>query len=161
MSKPNTHDLPSRVMLTIAAIALIVMMTVVVADVLLRGVFNHPVRGAYDVVSFALLVMAMCGMAPVIAERSEILIDLIDHIAAPRFVRLLKRAAAFLGIGLFAFIGWSMVAPATDAWRYGDRSLELGIPLWVLWVISFVGIAGVFWGYVRQFVQSADEESAE
>jgi hypothetical protein len=35
-----------------------------------------------------------------------------------------------------------------DAWNYGDRSLELGMPVWVLWAIAFCGMLGVLWGSI-------------
>ena len=57
-------DRLTRAMHVIASAALGVMMLVVVADVILRAVFNTPVKGAYDVVSISLLVMTMFGMVP-------------------------------------------------------------------------------------------------
>ena len=55
-------------------------MIVVVTDVTLRFVFNIPVRGAYDIVSFALLIMVFFGIGPVIVAGKEIVMDLFDHI---------------------------------------------------------------------------------
>ncbi|MCA0870667.1 TRAP transporter small permease subunit [Seohaeicola saemankumensis] len=139
-----------RILLAIACVALCVMMLVVVADVVLRAVFNTPIKGAYDVVSIALLVMAMFGMGPVVARRGEILIDLIDSLGSPLLLRGLALVSALIGTGLFIFFGWAMIGPALDAWRWGERSLELGLPKWPLWAITFVGLAGIFWGYVAQ-----------
>ena len=52
----------------VSSIALVAMMIVVVTDVT-RFVFNIPVRGAYDIVSFALLIMVFFGIGPVIAGK--------------------------------------------------------------------------------------------
>ena len=71
----------SRVLHGIAALALVAMMLVVVADVALRFFFNVPVRGSYDLVSLGLLTMVFFGIGPVIARGAEILIDLIDGLA--------------------------------------------------------------------------------
>ena len=139
-------DIVSRVLHGIASLALVGMMLVVVSDVALRFIFNTPVRGAYDMVSVGLLVMVFFGIGPVILRGSEILIDLIDGIASKTLLRTLRLISAVGTIAVFLFLGWSMMAPAMDAWRYGDRSLELGIPTWTLWVIAFVGLAGILWG---------------
>lgn len=139
-----------RAMLWIATVALAVMMLVVVGDVVLRAVFNTPVQGAYDVVAIALLVMVVFGIAPVVAQRGEILIDLVDAVLPAPALRLLALAAAVLGVGLFVFCGWAMVTPALDSWRYGDRSLELGVPQWTLWAAAFTGMVGIFWAYLLQ-----------
>ena len=151
MTRPNDPPGPiSRISLRVACASLCVMMLVVVADVVLRAVVNMPIKGAYDVVSIALLVMAMFGMGPVVAQRGEILIDLIDSLGSPLLLRALALLAALIGMGLFIFFGWAMIGPALDAWRWGERSLELGLPKWPLWVVTFVGLAGIFWGYVAQ-----------
>lgn len=151
MTKPKDPSGPiSRISLRVACVALCVMMLVVVADVVLRAVFNMPIKGAYDVVSTALLVMAMFGMGPVVAQRGEILIDLIDIVAPLVMLRALALLAALIGMGLFVFFGWAMIDPALDAWRWGEHSLELGLPKWPLWGVTFVGLAGVFLGYLLQ-----------
>ncbi len=129
------------------------MMLVVVADVVLRFVFNTPVRGAYDMVSALLLVMVFFGIGPVVAGRREILVDLVGSVLPGGALRALKLAAALATVAVFAFLAWSMVSPAQDAYRYGDRSLELGIRVWTLWAIAFVGLAGIFWAALRMVWQ--------
>ena len=135
----------SRVLHGIAALALVAMMLVVVADVALRFFFNVPVRGSYDLVSLGLLTMVFFGIGPVIARGAEILIDLIDGLAPLRLLHCLRLLAAFATLGTVVFIGWAMVPPARDAWTYGDQSLELGMPVWVLWAIAFCGMLGILW----------------
>lgn len=144
----------TRIMHAIAGIGLCIMMVTVVADVVLRAVFNTPVQGAYDVVSISLLIMTFFGMAPVIASRGEILIDLIDGMLPAAGLRVIAVISALLGLGMFGFFGWSMIAPAMDAWNWGERSLELGIPKWPLWVVAFVGLLGIAWAYVLQLRSS-------
>jgi len=132
----------NRYLTLVASVALLVMMLVVVADVALRYAFNTPVRGAYDVVSAGLLVMVFFGMGPVIHQGREIVIDLFDSRLPPFGLHLLRVTAAIAAVGVILFIGWSMLGPARDAWRYGDRSLELNLPLWVFWALAFVGLFG-------------------
>lgn len=131
--------------LWIASAALVLMMLVVVGDVVMRAAFNHPVRGAYDAVSILLLVMVAFGFAPVLVRRAEIVIDLIDHAVGRRGVRLLGSLAAILTAAVMLFFGWASIDPALNAWRYGDRSLELGIPNWTLWIVLLVGMLGILW----------------
>ena len=61
-----------------------------------------------------------------------------------------------------------MFGPTLDAWRYGDRSLELNLPVWMFWAAAFVGLAGVIWAsvaalwlFVRHPQASLDQESGE
>ena len=133
----------TRILHGIASLALVAMMLIVVGDVVLRAVFNTPLRGAYDLVSIALLVMVFFGIGPVIVKNREILIDLFDEFAHARLLHALKALSAVLTLAVFFFIGWAMYEPAMNAWRWGDRSLELGLPLWLLWLPAFVGLAGI------------------
>ncbi|MEM5585553.1 MULTISPECIES: TRAP transporter small permease [unclassified Roseibium] len=151
---PEKTDPVTRVMHLIAGLALTVMMLVVVGDIVLRAVFNIPIQGAYDVVGISLLVMTVFGIAPVVARRGEIVIDLADAFFPQKVLRGLAVVAALTGVLLFAFFGWAMIAPALDAWRWGERSLELGIPKWPLWLIAFTGLVGIFWAYLLQLRQS-------
>ncbi|MEO4044504.1 TRAP transporter small permease [Hoeflea sp. CAU 1731] len=139
-----------RILHWIASLALCVMMLVVVGDVILRAVFNTPIQGAYDVVSISLLVMTVFGIAPVVAGRREIMIDLIDGFVSNTTIRVLAVIAALTGGMAFLFLGWAMITPALDAWRWGERSLELGMPKWPLWVVAFLGLVGILWAYLIQ-----------
>lgn len=153
MAEREPPPLLSRVMLLIAGVALIAMMLVVVADVVLRAVFNTPVRGAYDMVSIALLVMVAFGTAPMLIARGEIVIDLIDPVIGRIGVRILGTLAALGTAGMVLFIGWSSINPMRDAWRWGDRSLELGVPQWALWGVALLGLVGILGGALVQIAQ--------
>ena len=119
------------------------MMIVVVIDVTLRFLFNIPVRGAYDIVSFALLIMVFFGIGPVIVAGKEIVMDLFDHILPSPALKGLRIISAIGTLAVFLFISWSMIGPAVNAWRYGDRSLELNLPVWVFWACAFTGLVGI------------------
>lgn len=158
--KTKPKDRVTHVMHAISGISLCLIMLVVVGDVVLRAVFSMPVKGAYDMVSILLLITVMFGLAPVVAEGREILIDLIDAFLPNRIIRVLVIVSAICGIVLFAFFGWAMITPALDAWRWGERSLELNIPKYPLWGITFVGMAGIFWAYLRRLHATLSNRSA-
>jgi len=148
--KDTAPDRVTPILHLVAGIALVAMMLVVVGDVVLRAAFNTPITGAYDVVSIALLVMTMFGIAPVVARRGEILIELIDAVVPASGVRFMSLVSTLVGIGLFVFFGWSMMQPALEAWQWGERSLELGLPKWPLWVVAFGGLVGILFAYLVQ-----------
>lgn len=135
----------SDVMLWIASLGLAGMMLIVVADVVLRLFFSTPVRGAYDIVSIGLVIMVFFGLAPVIARGSEIVIDLIDAFFPRPVIVLFEAVASLSGFALLIFLGWAMISPAQDAYRWGGYSLELGLPVWWQWAIAFAGLTGVLW----------------
>lgn len=140
----------TRAGMGLASVALVAMMMVIVVDVAMRHTLNTPLPGVYDMVSVLLLIMVFSGMAQVVLSQSEILIDLLDTILSGRIVKILRILAAFLTAGLSVYLLVAMVGPARSAYQYGDRLLELGLPVWILWIVAFVGVAVVAMaGWVR------------
>jgi TRAP-type C4-dicarboxylate transport system permease small subunit len=121
--------------LVVAACALVVMSLVTVADVMLRYLLNQPVRGSYDLVECALVVF-------VFLNRQNIVIDLIDSIAGAGLRTALIRISDVLQIAVLVVFAWAMLSPAIQAFDYGDRKLELGLPVYVIWIFALAGMAG-------------------
>ena len=126
----------------LAIAALIVMMAVTVADVFLRYLFNSPIRGSYELVEALLLVFVFHGMAAAFLTRKNIVIDIIDSFVPERVTRGLIRFSDVVSILALALIGWAMMRTALQAFEYGDRKLELGLPVYVLWMAALAGLAG-------------------
>ncbi len=132
----------ASVQLVIAMLALVVMGSVTVADVFLKYVFSRPIAGAYDVIESLLPVVIFHGLPSTLLRRQNIVIDLVDHLAGPRRTRLLMALADAVMLAMLALIAWAMVAPALQALDYGDRKLELGLPVYIVWIAAILGIVG-------------------
>lgn len=126
----------------LAAIALVAMMLVTVADVVLRYLFNSPVHGSYEIVEATLVVFVFFGIAAGFFRRANIVIDVIDHLAGPRLVSALKWVADLLSLIVLVVLAWAMIGQAVQAYEYGDRKLELSLPIYILWVFALAGMAG-------------------
>jgi len=135
----------SRIELSVrrlAASALIILMMVTVADVFLRYLFNSPIRGSYDMVDTMLLIFVFNGMAAAFFGRRNIVIDLLDSAVGARMTAVLIRIADVLSVLCLGLIMWAMLVPAMQAYAYGDVKMELRLPIYVLWVIALVSLAG-------------------
>jgi TRAP-type C4-dicarboxylate transport system permease small subunit len=128
--------------LVLAACALVVMSLVTVVDVALRYLLNRPVRGSYDLVECALVVFVFHGLATVFLNRQNIVIDLIDGAASAGVRAALIRISDVLQLVVLAVFGWAMLTPAWQAFDYGDRKLELGLPVYIIWIFALAGMAG-------------------
>jgi TRAP-type C4-dicarboxylate transport system permease small subunit len=130
------------VQLWLAAIALIVMIAVTLFDVSLRYFFNSPIRGAYDLVESMLVVFVFNGMSTAFLRRRNIVIDLIDSFAPQNTVSVLIRISDLLAVITLALFAYAMITPAMQAYTYGDRKLELQLPIYILWAVALLGISG-------------------
>ncbi|SLN51285.1 Tripartite ATP-independent periplasmic transporters, DctQ component [Aquimixticola soesokkakensis] len=128
--------------LAISQLALLGMVLAITADVAMRALFNSPIRGTYDTVGILLAISALYAVAAVILERRDIVIDLIDGFVPPRVSTLLQRIWAIVAVAALCFLFWSMLQPMLEAKRYGDTSLELRLPLWLVWIVALGGMAG-------------------
>jgi TRAP-type C4-dicarboxylate transport system permease small subunit len=130
------------VQLWLAAIALVVIIAVTLFDVSLRYFFNSPIRGAYDLVESMLVVFVFNGMSTAFLRRRNIVIDLIDSFAPRKIVTALVRISDVLAIVTLALFTYAMITPAMQAYSYGDRKLELQLPIYILWAVALLGISG-------------------
>ena len=130
------------VQLRLAVLALVIMMMVTIVDVSMRYGFNRPVSGSYDLVECMLVVLVFHGMAAVFLRRQNIVIDVVDYMVGARTVRALVIMADVLSVVGLLLLTWAMIGPALQAYQYGDRKLELALPLYVLWIVALTGVLG-------------------
>lgn len=128
--------------LRLAALALVLMMLITTADVILRYTLNRPIRGSYDLVECLLVVFVFHGMAAGFLRRQNIVIDVFDAFLSERMLGVLIRLADVLSIACLLLVAWAMMTPALQAYDYGDRKIELDLPIFVLWIAAFAGMAG-------------------
>jgi TRAP-type C4-dicarboxylate transport system permease small subunit len=159
--KATDHP-PSRLLewlrmaqLRLSAAALVVMIVVTLLDVFLRYVFNSPIRSSYDLVESMLVVFVFNGMSTAFLQRRNIVIDLIDSFAPRKLVSALIRLSDALAVVTLALYAYAMTTPAMQAFSYGDRKLELGLPLYILWAVAMFGIAGAIVCAIGALVVSA------
>jgi TRAP-type C4-dicarboxylate transport system permease small subunit len=145
MNRQQAYKLFDRLrvaQLRLAAVALILMMLVTVADVTLRYLFNHPIRGAYEFVQVMLVIFVFHGMSTAFLQRRNIVIDLIDNFAHRYLIVVLTRISDVLTIAVIALFAYAMITPALQSYSYGEMKMELQIPIWWMWAMALIGIAG-------------------
>jgi TRAP-type transport system small permease protein len=129
-----------RLQLWLAALAILAMMLVTVADVVMRYAFNNPVRGTYDFTEAMLVVFVFCGMAVCFLARANIVIDLIDSLVGRRTQSVLRRCGDVLSVAMLVVLVYAAWTPATQAYSNGERKLQLDLPLWILWAVALLGL---------------------
>src|SRR5262245_39433785 len=135
-------DWVQRSQLWLAAAALVILMMVTVLDVLMRYLFNRPIRVSLDTVEIMLLVFVFNSMAAAFFGRRHIVIDLLDGVLGPRLTSVLIRIADLLSVLCLLLLAWAMLLPASQAYQYGDAKMELPVPIYVLWIIALISLAG-------------------
>jgi len=104
------------------------------------------------------------GMAAGFFLRRNIVIDLIDQAVGRRATAVLIRMADLLSVVCLGLLMWAMLGPARQAFEYGDRKLELNLPIYMLWIVALLGLAGtIFCAFVTLVARpvTTERRSAE
>ncbi len=116
------------------------MMLVTVADVALANLLKRPIVGIYDLVESALIVSVFLGIPATLLRNGNIVVDVGDFFVSPPTVRRLKFLAQVATLVFLVLLLYNMVTPALDAYKFGGKKQELGLPLWVLWLTMLLGV---------------------
>jgi TRAP-type transport system small permease protein len=116
------------------------MMLLTVLDVVLRGLFNRPIHGTFELVELALACTIFIALPAVFLRDEHLVVDVVDQIARPAVVRSLDLFGAIASLIVLAVMFWRMVPLARDMHEFGDVTADLSIPKIVFWIPVLVGI---------------------
>lgn len=114
----------------VAGLLILVLMTLVCAEVLGRGLFNHPVRGSIDIIEQLMVALVTLGVAYGQSHFGNVRMTLLSDRTRGRGKWLSEVFA--LGIALFVVVvltkgSWLNLM---RSWNNGGDTPEIGIPLW-------------------------------
>ena len=137
------NDWIARALLTVAAVLAFLLCFLVCADVIGRVVFNSPVKGTPEMVSFSIVIILWLQAAYAIRSGGMIWVDAL-HVHLPnRVQRACDVLGALLGIVFFALVCWGSIDPALYSWNSNEFEGEgaLRVPVWPA---RFLVVAGSF-----------------
>jgi TRAP-type C4-dicarboxylate transport system permease small subunit len=117
----------SGVMYIIAAVALTSMVTITVADVILR-IFKRPIVGTYEIVGLLGAIMVGFAIPQTSRAKGHVKMDFLEGklpIAVDRIFYVITR---LLGVALFFVIGWQLWLLGDDYYRIGEVTLTVHLP---------------------------------
>jgi TRAP-type C4-dicarboxylate transport system permease small subunit len=133
-------NIASTICGAVAAVFLAGMLVLTVADVVLRSLFNYPLRGVYDLIELMLAGTFFLALPCVFLRDDNILVNTIDEIW-PRIVPVLKRLALLLSVIVFTVLVWQGWSAAWDSYEFHDVTADLGLPKFWHWTIVLVGMS--------------------
>jgi TRAP-type C4-dicarboxylate transport system permease small subunit len=126
------NDWIARALLVVAATLAFLLCFLVCADVIGRVVFNSPVKGTPEIVSFSIVVILWLQAAYAIRSGGMIWVDAV-HVHLPnRVQRACEVLGALLGLAFFGLVCWGSLDPALYAWSSNEFEGEgaLRVPVW-------------------------------
>lgn len=133
-------QLVARIFGYIAAFFLAAMMLLTVADILLRSVFNYPIRGMLELIELGLACTIFIALPAVFLRDEHLVVDVIDKLIRPSVVRALDLAGAVLSLIVLSVMAWQMVPLAQAMHEFGDVTSDLSIPKIYYWIPVLLGV---------------------
>ncbi len=113
----------------IAGITLTFMMSITVADVILRS-FRRPIVGTYELVAFSGAVVIGFSLPFTSWVRGHIYVDFIISRFSKKIRNAFNIVTRCMVIWLFLMIGWNLIKYGMDLQKSGEVSLTLQMPFY-------------------------------
>jgi TRAP-type C4-dicarboxylate transport system permease small subunit len=119
----------SKLLNTIAGIAVTFMMFLTVADVLLRA-GGHPIIGTFEIVSLLLALVIGFGIPQVSLDRGHVYMDFLVEKLSEKGRRVMNTFTRVLCLALFASIGFKLFSVGARFHASGEVSPTIMIPFY-------------------------------
>ena len=124
----------------LAALFLVAMVLLTVADVILRTFFSYPIRGMLELIELGLACTIFIAFPAVFLRDEHLSVDVIDSLVPPALTRILKLAGVVVSLLVLAVMAWSMLPAARNMLEFGDVTSDLSIPKIWYWVPVLFGV---------------------
>ena len=128
-----------------AAAILFALMLLSFTDVVMRYLFNRPIRGGVEVAEMMLLVLIFAGLPLVSHADEHVTMDFIDRMLTPRAGEVLGRAVHAVCAAVMFFLTWQVWLKAGKTAGYGDVTDVIRIPIapFVYFMAAMTALTGL------------------
>jgi TRAP-type C4-dicarboxylate transport system permease small subunit len=113
----------------VAGVLLFGMMTLTFVDVVLRYLFNAPLRGSFEITELMLVVLIFAALPLVSLREEHVVMDFLDRYIPLGIYRVLRALEHVVSAAVMFGMGCLLWQKATKLAAYGDTSAVLRIEL--------------------------------
>lgn len=143
-------DWTAKALLNFSATLAFLLCFLVVADVIGRVAFNHPVKGTPEIVSMTIVIICFLQASYAIRSGGMLHVDAIVSVLPSRAQAAIAVFGCLLGAFFFAVILYGGIDPLLHAWRSDEYEGEgaLRVPTWPARAAVLLGAALAMLDYV-------------
>ena len=134
----------SRVAGALAAIFMLAMVALTVADVFLRYLFNAPILGSVELTEYFMVIAGFLGLAWCALKGGHVKVDLIINHLPPRFQAITDSITLILAMTVVPLLAWQGFAQARYTLLHKSASPILDIPAYPFYTAVGLGCALLF-----------------
>jgi TRAP-type C4-dicarboxylate transport system permease small subunit len=117
-----------RVLLVIAAIALVAMMVIITTNVLGRVFFKSPIFGALEISGLTGIILASVAIPYCEKEQRNVHVEILVDRFPPRVRGFSDAFVLLLSLGAVAVVSYAMLKESFHAASFGEETLVLELP---------------------------------
>jgi TRAP-type C4-dicarboxylate transport system permease small subunit len=130
----------------IAGVALVLMVLVSVVDIVGNKIFNQPLRGASEYISFLAVITISFAVAYSLISKVHVQVDVLTDKLPARFKASIELFIMLLSLALFVLLAWSSIKYGIELYRSNTLSMTQRIPLYpFVFAIAFACIPACFY----------------
>jgi len=127
----------------VASILVLLLILHVSADVIMRALFNYPIKGTIEFVSYFYMIgITFLALAMVERRDAHISVEVLTELMPPRVVRVLIILATILAIIVLVLLCWRSWVEAASNYRRGSALVVAGgeqLPIWPSYFMLPIG----------------------
>jgi TRAP-type C4-dicarboxylate transport system permease small subunit len=128
-------------MLFISGLFLVAMVVLTCLDVLGR-LFDHPLFGTYELVSFMAALVVVGSLPESHIKKRHFGVEIVTNKFSPRMQNILELITDTLSLTLFCVVAWRMILYGASIQASGEVSMNLNLPEYI--IIYMVGFGFFF-----------------
>ena len=118
-----------------------VMMLLVVADVVGRRVFNHPVPGTLELIQYLFIIVVFYSIVYCELRRRHIIVDAFVSRLRPKVRNAMDSVIYVFFLGISCLLTWQLVLYLVQVWQTGMSSAVLRVPAFPFTALALLGSA--------------------
>jgi len=143
----------------LAALSIFVLMIVGMIQILGRTIFDFPIDGYIDWIEFFAILYAIAGISYCQSQGGHIRMEIVLGTMRGRRLWFFEALAVVIGLVIVGLLVYSTWQNFERAWRIGDSSMDIKLPLWPSKLVVPVALATLWLrlllqlaGYLRLFL---------
>ena len=122
-------------------VGLLIMSVAIMADVVMRWIFNAPIYGMSDLVELTTPVIVASCMPAAFAARQNITIRFLGKALGARFGQAIELLGQLVVLVVVALMVWQVGLYTADIARHDQLTWLLAVPVWPSWTLATLLLA--------------------
>lgn len=136
-----------------SAVMTVIIMALVVLNILMRVIFNLPITGAYEIVSFGILLVVSLALANNELGDGNVVVTVLLEKMSPKKANAFSIAMYFLSVILMGVVTYQLFLMITTKYGQGATSPILLFPHWIIVAILTLGFLTLFFAVLIKLIR--------